>query len=564
MKWILQFIIPGLFPLQLLAQYGSAADSLYHIQDSVLIPTRDGHFISATIVHKKNTAGALPVILFYTPYSQGREDLFFGKSAADKAYVGVVAYSRGIRTQRDDFFPYIHDGNDVYDVIEWISKQPWCNGQVGMHGGSYVGFVQWAAVKKIHPALKTIVPQVAIMPGFDFPMENNIPHSNALVWANELLQYKPLPADFPFLWYEKGSSYRSLDSLAGQPNRIFQQWLQHPNYDHYWKSLIPTPRQFANIQIPVLTTSGYYDGAQSGHMQYVWQYFRYNKNPRLYLVMGPYDHFGAQRNPAPLLYGYSIDSAAILSFHELVFAWFDYIFKRKDKPAILKDKINVEVMGANEWKHVSSPEKINSGTLRFFLSNARADQSGFLLTKQKPAKAAFLQQVVDFTDRSTQNNYFTPFIINDSIDKSNGLMFVSDPFPESLILNGQFHGQLSVLINKKDLDFSLAFYEWMPDGKYFNLGSYVGRASYARNNSRRQLLQPGIKTTIPFGKTHWVIKKIQKGSRLVIVLNINKHPYEEINYGSGKNVHDETIRDAGASLLVKWFTDSYINVPVWK
>jgi hypothetical protein len=59
-------------------------------------------------------------------------------------------------------------------------------------------------------------------------------------------------------------------------------------------------------------------------------------------------------------------------------------------------------------------------------------------------------------------------------------------------------------------------------------------------------------------------KQISKGSRLVIILNVNKHPFDEINYGSGKNVHDETIADAGEPLRIKWYTDSFIKVPVWR
>jgi hypothetical protein len=53
-----------------------------------------------------------------------------------------------------------------------------------------------------------------------------------------------------------------------------------------------------------------------------------------------------------------------------------------------------------------------------------------------------------------------------------------------------------------------------------------------------------------------------KGSRLVIILNVNKHPYDEINYGTASNPSFETIRDAGKPLQVKWFNSSYITVPV--
>jgi predicted acyl esterase len=60
-------------------------------------------------------------------YDQGARDSILGKRAVDKGYVGVVAYARGIRTNLNDYTPYEHDGNDIYDVIDWISKQSSCN-----------------------------------------------------------------------------------------------------------------------------------------------------------------------------------------------------------------------------------------------------------------------------------------------------------------------------------------------------------------------------------------------------------------------------------------------------
>ena len=104
----------------------------------------------------------------------------------------------------------------------------------------------------------------------------------------------------------------------------------------------------------------------------------------------------------------------------------------------------------------------------------------------------------------------------------------------------------------------------MPDGKYFFLTRYVGRASYAKDNSKRQLLQPDKKESIPFDNTRFVSKKLVKGSRIVILLNINKHPFEIINYGSGKEPTDETIKDAGEPIVIKWFNDSYIEIPIGK
>jgi len=481
-----------------------------------------------------------------------------GKRSADKDFIGVVAYARGIRANLKDYAPYEHEGTDIYDIIDWISKQAWCNGKIGMYGGSYTGFSQWAAAKKLHPALKTIIPQVAVMPGFDVPMENNVPTTNILSWANDnIYKFQPLRRSLPFEWFEKGNTFRSLDSLAGQPNAIFQKWLQHPSYDSYWKALVPTPKEFANINIPVLTTTGYYDGAEISALQYFKLHNKYNKNANHYFVVGPYDHWGGQRFASPNLMGYDIDSVANISMQDLAFQWLGYILKDGKKPDILKDKVNYEVMGANEWKHVSSLDKMNNDTLKFYLNN-------YLLDSKQPKQKSYLSQTIDFKDRNSQNNYFTPTIVFDTLDASNGLVFSTKSFEKDLTINGSFAGSLSTTINKKDMDVSMALFELRADGKYFFLTRYIGRASYAKDNSKRTLLKPNQKEIILFSNTHLVSKKIAKGSKLVILLNINKHPFEIINYGSGKNVADETINDAKEPLQIKWYNDSYIKIPVWK
>ena len=540
------------------AQQQSQNDSIYTIKDSVLIPTKNGIDISAIIVRKKTNTSPLPAILFYTTYHQGSGDAIFGKRSADRDYVGIVAYARGIRTDINNYKPYENEATDIYDIIDWISKQPWCNGSVGMFGGSYTGFSQWATAKNVHPALKTIVPQVAVMPGYDTPMENNVQMNLGLYWSHDNVYKKePLRRSLPFEWFEDGIAFKEMDSLAGYKNSVFQKWLQHPNYDNYWQSLVPSPEEYAKINMPILTTTGYYDGSQIGAIQYFKLHNKYNKNANHYFVIGPYDHWGGQRRPAKNLMGYEIDSVANVSMMELAYDWLDFILKGKSKPELLKGKVNYQVMGTNEWRHSSSLQGINSDTLTFYLDKTT-------LSAQKPNVSTFEKQIVDFKDRETENNYYTPEIIFDTLDASNGLVFSTEPFQNEFNINGSFTGNLWATINKKDMDVSLALYELMPDGRYFFLTRYIGRASFAKDNSKRQLLQPNKKENIPFDNTRFVSKKINKGSRLVILLNINKHPFEIINYGSGKPVSEETMQDAGEPLQIKWHNDSFIKIPIWK
>lgn len=547
-----------LFLLVAVTVKAQSPDDIYTVTDSVSIPVSGGKTISATIVRKKVNIMPLPVILFYTTYYQGPNDAVFAKKSADRDYVGIVAYARGIRGNSTDYAPYEHEATDIYDIIDWISKQPWCNGKVGMYGGSYTGFAQWAATKKLHPALKTIVPQVAVMPGYDVPMENNVPTTNILHWPNDnVYKFPPLSRDLVFRYFDSGIAFRKLDSLSGYPNAVFQKWLNHPAYDKYWQSMVPTPEEYAKVNIPVLTTTGYYDGSQLSALQYLKLHNQYNKNANHYFVIGPYDHWGAQRKPVANLMGYAIDPVAQVNMQELAYEWLGYILKNDKKPALLKDRINYEVMGSNEWKHAPSLKKMNNHVLKLYLDNT-------VLSDKKPAKKSALTQVVDFKDRENQNNNYTPDIIFDTLDLGNGLLFKSNPFDQEFAVNGSFEGKLLVTTNKKDMDISIMLYEQMPDGKYFFLTRYIGRASYAANPSKRQLLQPGHKETITFHNTRLVSKKISKGSRLVILLNVNKHPFEIINYGSGKEPADETIKDAGAPLHMEWHNKSYISIPIWK
>jgi hypothetical protein len=110
----------------------------------------------------------------------------------------------------------------------------------------------------------------------------------------------------------------------------------------------------------------------------------------------------------------------------------------------------------------------------------------------------------------------------------------------------------------------VTLYELMPNGEYFHLSYFLGRASYAKDSTKRNLLKPNEIESIPFSNTHLVSKQLSKGSQLVVVINVNKNRFSELNYGTGKTVTEETIKDAKESLKVKWYNDSFVKIPIWK
>lgn len=557
------------------AERRNVVDGIYDVQDSVMVPMTDGALLSAMVVRKKGETRPMPVILQFTIYVRDKgRDLQSLKESADRGYVGVIAYTRGKRFSAGSIYPYESDGNDAYEMIDWISRQSWCNGSVGMYGGSYNGFTQWAATKKLHPALKTIVPYVANRPGMGLPMENNIFINPNYEWSFYVGNNKYLDdsvgnnrqrfREMMFRWWETGVAYNKMDSIDGTPNPLFQRWISHPDFDAYWQHMAPYGADFALIKIPVLAFDGYYNDSQNSGMYYLKELNKFSPGTPAYLVIGPYSHFGTQVGGQKIINGYEISDKALFPIKDYTYQWFDYILKGAQKPAFLKDRINYQVMGTDEWRSAPSLDGMHNDYLTLYLSTDKTGK-GYSLTTQQPKKKSYLKQQVDLADRKNSNNdYYPDPIIRKDIYGKNGYVFVSRPLDTPIVVNGSFLGRLVLSINKRDIDVGITLYEVLPNGAYFHLAYYIGRASYAADITHRQLLTPGKKETISFDNTHLVSKLLQRGSRLAVVINVNKNPFSQINYGTGKDVSTETINDAGKPLQVRWYNESFVKIPIWK
>ncbi len=233
------------------------------------------------------------------------------------------------------------------------------------------------------------------------------------------------------------------------------------------------------------------------------------------------------------------------------------------KPAILKDKINDEVMGADEWRHAPSLEAMSDEALTLYLSDAPAG-GHHALAREKPARPGFLTQTIDLADRTTSTNeyYYPSPIVAEKLDLPAGFSYVSEPFDRPVSVNGFLTGELKVTINKRDVDLNVVLYELMPDGRLFHLSYFVGRASFAKDMRVRKLLTPGRATSIAFERSRLVSRRLGQGSRLLVVVNVNKNPFAQVNHGTGKDVSDESSADAKEPLEVRWHADSYVKVPI--
>ena len=552
----------------------------YDMTSDIQVRTPDGATVCALVWRPRTGPAKLPALLQFTIYAD--TTVLFGEQrrTAANGYAAVIGFTRGKLCSPDQPVPYVHEGADAAALIGWISRQPWSDGRVGMYGGSYSGMTPWAAAKRGPPALKAIMVGAPVAPALDVPMEGNVVWNFVYPWPFYTTDNKALD-DSTYndrarwrrlnqAWYVSGRAYRDLDKIDGTPNPVWNAWLAHPAYDAYWQDMIPYGREFARIGIPVLQTAGYYFGGPGAALHYFTEHVKHNPRAEHYLVIGPYDHIQAQRgvvnalgDTATNFAGYEIDPAARIDIvGDLRYQWFDYVLKGKPKPALLGDKVNYEVVDGNAWKHAPSISAMANGVLRLYLG-AEREANGYRLAANAPAGEASVTLTVNLADRA-DSDLIVPGggVADTAIDTTNAVTFVSDPLPGATEISGLFSGHLDLITNKRDFDFVVGLYEWRTDGTYRQLPPFQARASYVGGPTQRRLLTPGQRQRLDFTSQRLASHLCAAGSRLVLVLGILKSPNQQINYGSGKDVSDETIADAGEPLTIRLFNRSAIDLPV--
>ncbi len=541
----------------------------YVVDDDVHITTPAGVTLCATLVRPR-TQAKLPTAFQFTIYANEYNHSEALHSASE-GFVGLVANTRGKRHSLGSVEPYEHDGEDAAAVINWIAGQPWSNGRVGMYGGSYEGFTQWAAAKHHPKALTSIMPSVAVAPGIDVPMEGGVFQSFVYKWI-------PYVSRLPLLdeegyadrkhwnglneaWFQSGRPYRDLDAIDGTPNPIWRRWLEHPTYDRYWQRMTASEGDFASISIPVLSTTGYFDGCLISALHYFNAHTAQRPGARHYFLVGPYNHVGAQRQSVDVFGGYRIDPSARIDIVALRYQWLDYTLRGGPRPEPLKDRMNYQVMGADQWKHAPSLAAMAKDRLTFHLEGGASDQA-HRLTLKSPGNARSAELKVDLTERKTENGGQPERIEAKEIDTFNCITFTSEPLAAPLEMSGLFEGNLALTTNKSDFDLNLQLYERLADGRCFLLSYFIGRASQIRDRHRRQLLVPGRELRLPFRSGRMVSRRLSAGSRLVLLVGIIKQSGAQVNYGTGKDVSDESVKDAGAPLSIRLSPASTLTLPV--
>ena len=532
-------------------------------QKQIKIPMRDGINLNAFLYQDVTNTIKLPTVISLSPYPTGFEAIT-GNACAINGYNYMYVDCRGRGQSEGVFVPYETDAQDYYDIIDWVSKQPWCDGQVATSGGSYLGFAQWEAIRKgfKHAALKAINPMVSVGFGVDFPRSSNIFYSYILRWATYVSDKELNQAVFNdtkfwsdkyYQLYKNRIPFSKLDSVAGMPNPIFQKWLSHPDFDRYWRDILPGQKDYEAIDIPILTISGYYDADQNGAMYYFNNHQKYGNakaKANHYLLIGPYNHGAAQWAPPAAQRGENLENEALIPIYKYVIWWFDWVLKGKKMPDFIKGQITYFETGNHKWAGGKSFKEVTTDSLELFLSPASVKNEKrkqlLSLSGKKPVDNGIVKYKHDISMALDSAYLFaTPKRFSDSLYMSSpyNLVFESEPLQRDIIITGKILTRLYMSLNVPDADFDISIEEISSDGKNRQLAWGPERVRYRKSDEKAQLVKPGEVFLLNFDDPFIYVKKISKGSRLRLVFeSLNHYEYEK-NYGFGGEVSQESTKE---------------------
>lgn len=553
------------------------------------IPLRDGTHLSAAVYTPRDPKAPAPAIVSMTPYSADSlhpRGMYF----ASQGFSFVAVDVRGRGDSEGTFRPNIQEARDGYDVIEWVAQQPYCDGKVGMWGGSYLGYAQWAAAKELPPHLATIVPVASPFLGVDFPMRNNIFYPYLVQWLTFIsgrAAHAKLFADESFWsmfyrrWHESGSAFCELDALLGARLPIFQEWISHPEPDGYWSAYNPTAEQYARIDIPILTITGSYDDDQPGALEHYKRHMQHATpaaRARHYLIMGPWDHAGTS-TPARDFGGITVGAASLVDLPKLLCDWYAWTMQAGSKPEFLRKSVAYYVMAADTWRYADSLEAITAEYKTCFLDSAGSANDVFCAGSLGPRPGQGPPDSYQHDPRDTQGPEVEAEAQSDGnsfVDQSvllalrgKCLVYHSSPFEQATEISGFFRLSIWLGIDCPDTDMYVSVHEITADGASIRLSTDAMRARYREGLDSPKPIRTCEPLRYDFTRFTFVSRDIQKGHRLRLVIapmgRIIGATFAEKNYHAGGVVARETIADA-RSVRVRLFHDathpSALQVPL--
>ena len=469
--------------------------------ETVMIPMRDQVCLAADIYLPATAAkkgDKIPAVLIRTPYGKrtGASSYF---RFVQRGYAVIIQDVRGREDSEGEWLPMYHEVEDGDDTLNWIGAQPWSDGNVGMTGGSYLGYVQWAAAASGNPHLKAMLSNVcAGSPFIDIPRRGGCFNSGMLAWAFMVSGLRTDPSLMVRDDWDEVLDIRPLEKLApaalGYDIPFLKKWFEHMNYDKLWKMGNWKERTGAH-RVPALIMSGWFDDNGMGTTEALDLYHDYQEKK---VILGPWKHSG---NADYDIHGFALGNNALRYDMDLIcLSWLEHYLKGVENGIDRTPKVEYYTMGTNQWKTADNWPVPGTGQLLLYLDgsyeNAGRDNLGCLsaCAPAVPSSDSYIydpqKPAVHLVDMS-ENELEVPGDYAAEEQRPDILCYSTGILSQDLTITGDAWAELYISSDCEDTDLVVRITDVDECGRSMKLADGVISVCYRNQFEFPEFMKPG-------------------------------------------------------------------------
>ena len=467
------------------------------------VPMRDGVDLVCDVYRPCGDSRSHPVVLMLSPYDMTSCRSPAAMKWADRGFVFVRADCRGRFKSGGEFTPWVNEQDDAYALLEWIQGQSWCDGNIGMVGGSYAGFTQLAAASR-HPALKAIAPSAIQNDLYSVYYTHGVlTLAFMLAWHVGMTQCKSVGTLLPD-WPEllKKTPLSLLDEEAGIPCPSWKEIVAHDGWDNYWKEKT-CKICLRDTEVGVFLQNSWFDHIGSKVFTLFNEIINspdFASSPRKKyscLRIGPWGH-GVNVREGELDYG---PAALVTEDHEIDFLT-SLLKGQVPESAGNSSPLQIFVMGENKWRFENEwPLKRTNWTRLYLGSDGHANTANGdgRLSRRKGERNGcppdiFISDPEHPVPTCGGRGVGNAGQCNQSeVEKREDVLVYSlPPLAEPMEVTGPVAVTLFAAASTPDADFAVKLVDVYPDGRPFNVCDGIMRARFRGGvENEPKLMSPG-------------------------------------------------------------------------
>ena len=240
------------------------------VRRDVAVPMPDGVILLGDHYRPAGPDRPRPVVLIRSPYGRaGLAGLVFATPLARRGFQVFIQSTRGTFGSGGQFRPFLSERQDGLATVAWLREQPWCDGQVAMTGGSYLGHTQWAVAPYADPPLSSVSLNITTAKMTAAFYNHGVPGlQNALTWTGLIGNQErgglhPLPTPRQLARLKRAMRKVPLQAadidVAGAPVAFWRDFVEHaaPG-DDFWAAADHDRADLTRLP-PVSMVTGWWD-----------------------------------------------------------------------------------------------------------------------------------------------------------------------------------------------------------------------------------------------------------------------------------------------------------------